>query len=73
MGASGFSLFSIVCRSVVFVEWGGDFLVKAMKTEVLRLGPCVNFKNTMMKKLVSGGEVWAPNITTIIKKPLVFQ
>ena len=35
--------------------------------KVLRSGPYVNFKNIMMNKLVSGGELWAPNIITIIK------
>ena len=27
----------------------------------------------MMKKLVSGGELWAPNIIKIIYKPVVFS
>ena len=34
--------------------------------KVSRLGPYVDFKKVMMKKLVSGGELWAPNIIKII-------
>ena len=34
--------------------------------KVLSLSKYVNFNNSMMKKLVLGGELWAPNINKII-------
>ena len=34
--------------------------------KVSRLGPYVSFKKIMMNKLVSGGELWAPDINKII-------
>ena len=37
-----------------------------MKNEGFAFGSLLNFKKIMMKKLVSGGELWAPNI---IKMP----
>ena len=40
MGASGFSLFFNVFPSVVFVEWGGEFIVKLVKKiEGFAIGP----------------------------------
>ena len=36
------------------------------KIEGFAIGPYVKFKNIMIKMLVSGGELWAPNITKII-------
>ena len=37
------------------------------------MGPYVKFKKIMVEKLVSGGELWAPNITKTILKPVVFS
>ena len=61
MGASFF--FFVVCS---FVGWGGEFVVTECKLNVLRLGPYVHFNKVMMTKLVSGGVLWAPNITKTI-------
>ena len=66
MGASGFSLFFNVFPSVVFVEWGSEFIVKPVKLKVLRLGPSVKFKKIIMKTFVLGYELWTHNITKII-------
>ena len=39
MGASGFSLFFNVFPSVVFVAWGGEFIVKLVEIEGFAIGP----------------------------------
>ena len=40
MGASGFFfVFFNVFPSVVFVEWGGEFIVQRVKIEGLAIGP----------------------------------
>ena len=65
-GHRDFLCFFNVFPSVVFVEWGGEFIVKRWKLKFLRLGSYVKFKKIMMKKLVSAGELWGPHITKII-------
>ena len=39
-----FVCFFIVFRSVVFVNWGGEFIVKHVKIEGFEFGPVRNFQ-----------------------------
>ena len=39
MGASGVSFFFNVFPSVVFVEWGGEIIVKLVEIEGFAIGP----------------------------------
>ena len=43
-GHLDFVCFFIVFRSVVFVNWGGEFLVKLMKNEGFEFGSVRNFQ-----------------------------
>ena len=72
-GRLDFVCFFIVFRSVVFVNWGGEFFVKHMKIEGFEFGPVVIFKKIMTNKQVLGGDFWATKISKIIEKPKVCQ
>ena len=44
MGRLDFLCFFIVFSSVVFLEWGGEFVVKRMKLEGFAIGPLRRFE-----------------------------
>ena len=49
-GRLDFVCFFIVFRSVDFVNWGGEFIVKHVKIEGFQFGPVRNFQENMTKK-----------------------
>ena len=49
-GCLDFVCFFIVFRSVVFVDRGGEFIVKHVKIEDFEFGPVRIFKKLMTKK-----------------------
>ena len=50
----GFCLFFIVFRSVVFVNWGGEFIVKHVKIEGFEFGPVRIFQENHDEKVGFG-------------------
>ena len=72
-GRLDFVCFVIVFRSVVFVNRGGEFLVKHVKIEGFEFGPVRIFQESHDEKVGFGSDFWAPKITKIIAKPVVFQ
>ena len=55
------------------MEWGGEFIVKPVKIEGFAIGPLRKVQENNDEKVGFGGELWAPNITKIIPKPLFFK
>ena len=53
-GRLDFVSFFIVFRSVVFVNRGGEFVVKQMKTEGFEFGPVHNFQENHDEKVGFG-------------------
>ena len=53
-GCLDFVCFLIVFRSVVFVNRGGEFLVKQMKIEGFEFGPVRNFQESHDEKVGFG-------------------
>ena len=54
MWASGFVLFFNVFPSVVFVEWGSEFIVKLVEIEGFAIGPLRKVQENNDEKVGSG-------------------
>ena len=53
-GRLDFVCFFIVFRSVVFVNWGGEFIVKPLKNEGFQFGPLRKFQEQYDEKVGLG-------------------